>query len=89
MLLMRLAVISIVAELAGIELSGFDSILNYQCNRRCSMTKEKSLLINQLKKSEILTSYNFARASDIVFSETLTHKQFDEIKDKDDIEIVF
>ena len=48
-----------------------------------------SLLINQLKKSEILTSYNFARASDIVFSETLTHKQFDEIKDKEDIEIVF
>ena len=39
-----------------------------------------SLLINQLKKSEILTSYNFARTSDIVFSETLTHKQFDEIK---------
>ena len=48
-----------------------------------------SLLINQLKKSEILTSYNFARTSDIVFSETLTHKQFDEIKDKEDIEIVF
>jgi len=47
------------------------------------------LLINKLKKDELLTSYNFARNSDVVFSEMVTHEQFDRFKDKESLEIVY
>ena len=47
------------------------------------------LLINKLKKDELLTSYNFARNSDVVFSEMVTHEQFDRFKDKENLEIVY
>jgi hypothetical protein len=48
-----------------------------------------NLLINTLSEQQIITSYNFARFSDVVFSETLTHSQYEEIQDKEDAEIVF
>jgi hypothetical protein len=47
------------------------------------------LLINKFKKDELLTSYNFARNSDVVFSEMVTHEQFDRFKDKENLEIVY
>lgn len=47
------------------------------------------LLINKLKKDELLTSYNFARNADVVFSEMVTHEQFDRFKDKENLEIVY
>ena len=47
-----------------------------------------NLLINTLSEQQIITSYNFARFSDVVFSETLTHSQYEEIQDKEDAEII-
>ena len=46
-----------------------------------------NLLINTLSEQQIITSYNFARFSDVVFSETLTHSQYEEIQDKEDAEV--
>ena len=39
-----------------------------------------SLLINRLDKSEILNSENFARSADVIFSEVVTKKNFEKIK---------
>ena len=36
-----------------------------------------SLYINSINEDEIITSYNFARNSDVVFSEIVTKEQFD------------
>jgi CRISPR/Cas system-associated endoribonuclease Cas2 len=41
-----------------------------------------SLLINNLDNSDVLSSYNFARLSDIVFSEVVTKEQYEELKTK-------
>jgi hypothetical protein len=39
-----------------------------------------SLYINSIKDSEVLSSYNFARKADIVFSEIVTKSQYEELK---------
>lgn len=41
-----------------------------------------NLYINQLKDSEVITSYNFARNSDYVFSEIITKDKFDILDNK-------
>ena len=41
-----------------------------------------NLYINQLKNNEVITSYNFARNSDIVFSEVITKDKFDLLDNK-------
>ena len=38
------------------------------------------LFINQLEEHQILSSYNFARNADIVFSESLTRKQYEKLE---------
>ena len=38
------------------------------------------LLINQLQEHQILSSYNFARNADVVFSESLTKKQYENLE---------
>ena len=38
-----------------------------------------NLLINQLQEDQILSSYNFARNADIVYSESLTKKQYENL----------
>jgi len=50
---------------------------------------KNSLEINRQKDSEILTGYNFARASDTVFSEILTHDQFTKVNNKENLHIVY
>ncbi len=46
-----------------------------------------SLYINSINEDEIITSYNFARNSDVVFSEIVTKEQFEDIK-SDDLSII-
>lgn len=41
-----------------------------------------NLYINELKKNEVITSYNFARNSDYVFSEIITKDKFDLLDNK-------
>ena len=48
-----------------------------------------NLLINDLSSEDVLTSYNFARNSDVVFSETVTHQEFDKLNKNNDLEIIF
>ena len=48
-----------------------------------------NLFINGLNSQDVLTSYNFARNSDVVFSETVTHQQFSELNKDNDLEIIF
>ena len=45
-----------------------------------------NLLINDLSSEDVLTSYNFARNSDIVFSETVTHQEFDQLNKDNDLD---
>jgi hypothetical protein len=47
-----------------------------------------SLQINTLQEDKILSGYNFAKKSDIIFSEILTHEQYSKIMDKTYLEIV-
>ena len=39
-----------------------------------------SLYINSIKDSEVLSSYNFARNADVVFSEIVTKSQYESLK---------
>ena len=39
-----------------------------------------SLYINSIKDSEVLSSYNFARSADVVFSEIVTKSQYESLK---------
>ena len=48
-----------------------------------------NLFINDLSSEDVLTSYNFARNSDVVFSETVTHQEFDKLNKNNDLEIIF
>ena len=41
-----------------------------------------NLYINELKNKEVITSYNFARNSDNVFSEIITKDKFDLLDNK-------
>ena len=41
-----------------------------------------SLYINNLNKDEIITSYNFARKSDFVYSEVVSKEQYKELKNE-------
>jgi len=41
-----------------------------------------SLYINKLNKDEIITSYNFARNSDFVYSEIVSKEQYKELKNE-------
>ena len=50
---------------------------------------KNNLEINRQKDNEILTGYNFARASDTVFSEILTHDQFTKINNKENLHVVY
>lgn len=46
------------------------------------------LYINSLDSREVLSSYNFARKSDFVFSEIISRKQFEEL-DKSNLKIIY
>ena len=47
----------------------------YFLKKRGSINK----FLTDLKKNDILSSYNFARNSDFVYSEELTHDQFEDL----------
>ena len=40
------------------------------------------LLINLNEKENIISGFNFAKRSDVIFSEILTHEQYSDISDK-------
>ena len=47
------------------------------------------LLINRKSEESLISGYNFARRSNVVFSEILTHNQYSKITDKENISVVF
>jgi len=47
------------------------------------------LLINLNEKENIISGYNFAKRSDVIFSEILTHEQYSDISDKNKLSIVY
>ena len=44
-----------------------------------------NLYINELKENEVITSFNFARNSDYVFSEIITKDKFDLLENKNSL----
>ena len=44
-----------------------------------------NLYINELKENEVITSFNFARNSDYVFSEIITKDKFDLLDNKNSL----
>ena len=47
-----------------------------------------SLYINELSEDKVITSYNFARNSDTVFSEIVTKEQFSKLNSENLIKIL-